>query len=62
MKSFGDKTIRTENVRVKSFVNDMTIELEVLINKWFESTNYEIISINFTDDGNNRRAFIIYKI
>lgn len=62
MKSFGDKTIRTENVRVKSFVNDMTIELEVLINKWFESTNYEIISINFTDDGNKRRAFIIYKI
>lgn len=63
MRTFnGDKTINTKNIRLKVCVEGNSKKLEACVNQWFESNNVEIVSIEYTADGSNIRAFILYRI
>lgn len=63
MKTFnGDKTIRSKNIRIKICVSDKSSKLEGFINEWFETNDVEIVSIEYANNDNYIRAFILYKI
>lgn len=61
MKSFNNKTIRSDDVKVKLFSGYPSSSLERDINNWLESNSVEIVSIEYTSEGTNIRAFILYK-
>lgn len=61
MKSFN-KTIKSDNVQIEIFLQDTAGQLEVEMNMWFKERSVEIISIDYTDNGNWIRAFVLYKV
>jgi len=62
MKSFNNKTIMSDDIRVRIFYeNTSFISLERQINNWLEDNSVEIISMDYTSDNNSIRVFILYK-
>jgi hypothetical protein len=61
MKSFGNKTIKSDNVQIEIFVEDTGRELQVEMNRWFKENSVEIISIDYTNNNNCIRAFVLYR-
>jgi hypothetical protein len=61
MKSFNNKTIKSDDIRVRILVDDTTIALERKINYWLEDNSVEIISMDYTSDNHNIRVSILYK-
>lgn len=61
MKSFNNKTIKSDDIRVRILYDDTSIALERKINYWFEDNSVEIISMDYTSDNNSIRVFILYK-
>jgi len=62
MKSFSNKTIKSDNVHIEIFVQDTGGKLEVEMNTWFKQRSVEIISIDYTDNSNWIRAFVLYRV
>jgi uncharacterized protein YkuJ len=62
MKSFGNKTIKSDNVQIEIFVEDSGGKLQVEMNRWFEENSVEIISIDYTNNNNYIRAFVLYRV
>ena len=63
MKTFnGDKTIRSKNIKLQICVGGDSAELEGRVNEWFETNDVEIVSIEYANNNNYVRAFILYKI
>ena len=61
MRSFNNKTIKSDDIRVRILVDDTTIALERKINYWLEDNSVEIISMDYTSDNNSIRVSILYK-
>jgi|LakMenE18May11ns_1017448.scaffolds.fasta_scaffold9104425_1 uncharacterized radical SAM superfamily protein len=61
MKSFNNKTIKSDDIRVRILYDDTSIALERKINYWLEDNSVEIISMDYTSDNNSIRVFILYK-
>ena len=61
MKSFNNKTIKSDDIRVRILYDDTSIALERKINYWLEYNSVEIISMDYTSDNNSIRVFILYK-
>ena len=59
MRTFN-KTIRTNEVKVKLFSNDNNDRLGEEVNAWLERFAYEIVSIEFSTDNNYKRVLIVY--
>ena len=62
MKSFSNKTIKSDNVQIEIFVEDTGRELQVEMNRWFKENSVEIISIDYTNNNNCIRAFVLYRV
>ena len=62
MKSFGNKTIKSDNVQIEIFVEDSGHELELAMNRWFKDNSVEIISIDYTENSDWIRAFVLYRV
>ena len=62
MRSFNNKTIKSDNVHIEIFVQDHAGKLEVEMNRWFKENSVEIISIDYTDNSNWIRAFVLYRV
>ena len=61
MRSFNNKTIKSDDIRVRILYDDTSIALERQINYWLEDNSVEIISMDYTSDNNSIRVFILYK-
>jgi len=61
MKSFNNKTIKSDDIRVRIFYENTSIELERQINYWLEDNSVEIISMDYMIDNNYIRVSILYK-
>jgi hypothetical protein len=61
MRSFNNKTIKSDDIRVRILYDDTSIALERKINYWLEDNSVEIISMDYTSDNNSIRVFILYK-
>jgi len=62
MKSFNNKTIMSDDIRVRIFYeNTSFISLERQINNWLEDNSVEIISMDYMIDNNYIRVSILYK-
>jgi hypothetical protein len=62
MKSFSNKTIKSDNVQIQIFFGDSSRELQVEMNRWFKENSVEIISIDYTNNNNCIRAFVLYRV
>jgi hypothetical protein len=62
MKSFSNKTIKSDNVQIQIFFGDSSRELQVEMNRWFKENSVEIISIDYTNNNNYIRAFVLYRV
>ena len=62
MKSFSNKTIKSDNVQIEIFVEDTGRELQVEMNRWFKENSVEIISIDYTSNNSYIRAFVLYRV
>jgi hypothetical protein len=62
MKSFGNKTIKSNNVQIQIFFGDSSRELQVEMNRWFKDNSVEIISIDYTENSDWIRAFVLYRV
>lgn len=65
MKSLN-KTIKSDDVQVEIFVEDNFVEdngkeLQEAMNRWFKENSVEIISIDYTNNDECIRAFVLYR-
>ena len=61
MKSFNNKTIKSDDIRVRILYGDTSISLEREINNWLEDNSVEIISMDYMSDNHYIRVSILYK-
>jgi len=61
MKSFNNKTIKSDDIRVCILYDDTSIALERKINYWLEDNSVEIISMDYMTDNNHIKVSILYK-
>lgn len=62
MKSFGNSKIRSKNIRVEIFYSNDSNEVRDEVNTWLSGNDYEIISIDYTDNSDWIRAFVLYRV
>jgi hypothetical protein len=61
MKSFNNKTIKSNDTRVRILYGETSRALELKINIWLEDNSVEIISMDYMTDNNYIRVSILYK-